>query len=105
MIETICLDSSGRPAEVFEGEWVTKGMRYNITHVYWHEKQGIQGCALREVQMTGRSLPYVSYRLNRFGFTQEGLNQLIEMIKNCSDLNDFDVMKAIEEADLELVEK
>jgi len=100
MIKTVCIDSSNKPQEVFSGDWLQKGMEYHITHVFYHPNQGIQGCALREVQLTKRSLPYASFRLSRFAFTQEALQQLIQMIKDCSDLNDFDVMKAIEECDL-----
>ena len=100
MIPTTCIDASNKAPEIFTGEWITKGMTYHITHVFYHPSQGIQGCSLREVRLTGRSLPYGSYRLNRFAFTPEALQQLIQMMQDCSDLNDFDVLKLIEESEL-----
>lgn len=105
MIPTICINSRNRPQEVPQNEWITKGMQYNITHVFYHPEQGIQGCALKEVRLTYKSSPYETYALNRFAVTQEGLKDLIEMMKLCSELNEVDIMKLIEESELQTVEK
>lgn len=104
MIEATCLDADNRPKEVEMSEWITKGMKYHITHVFFHPGQGIQGCSLREVRLTSKSHPYGAYALKRFGVTQEGMKALVEMMLACSELNEFDVYKAIEESELQTVE-
>lgn len=102
MIPCYCIDASNKPKEVFIGEWLTEGMKYHITHVFYHPKQGIQGCALREVRLTGKSKPYESYRLSRFAVTEQGYQDLLQMVKDCSELNDMDVLKLIEESEIEV---
>jgi hypothetical protein len=37
-------------------------------------------------------------------FTKEGLDQLIELMKDCTELGKTDIMKLIEESNLELIE-
>lgn len=105
MIDCICVDSANRPKEVDMSEWITKGMKYKISHVYYHPGQGIQGCELREVRLTKKSLPFGSYRLSRFAVTKEGYNALVQMMKDCSELNDFDIYKAIRESKLQTVDQ
>ncbi len=104
MIPCTCIDADNRPKEVEMSEWITKGMKYHITHVFWHPGQGINGCSLREVRLTKKSHPYGAYALKRFGVTQEAMTALIQMMRDCSELNDFDIYKAIEESELQTVE-
>jgi len=100
MIEALCIDSSNKPKEIPLGKWIQKGYIYHITHVYYHKEQGIQGCDLKEVHLGEESKPYETYRLNRFAVTKDNLLKLIEMIKDCSELNDFDVQELIKESEL-----
>lgn len=104
MIPAICIDSSNRPEEIPLGKWINKGFIYHITHVFYHPGQGIQGCLLKEVKLGAESEPYVAYRLNRFGFTQENLDKLRQMIVDCSELDNFDVNRLLEECELEVME-
>lgn len=103
MIEALCLDSSNRPEEIPLSKWINKDFKYHITHVYYHPMQGIQGCELHEVKLGRDCLPYVSYRLNRFGFTKENFEKLKQMIIDCSELDEFDVSKLLRECDLEVI--
>ena len=100
MIKATCINSKNKPAEVQLSEWINEGWQYTITHVFYHPKQGIQGCALREVRLTAKSTPYESYALSRFGVTPQELDKLIQMVIACSELNDIDVRKLIEESNL-----
>lgn len=104
MIPCICIDAKNMPKEIYLGEWLTEGMKYHIIHVYYHPNQGIQACGLKEVRLTKKSSPYETYKLSRFSVTQEGLNLLIQMIKDCSELNDIDIFKLIEESELQVKE-
>jgi hypothetical protein len=65
--------------------------------------QGIQGCSLYEKPLDESCAPYESFRLSRFAINAENLERLIELIKDCTELNDVDVKKLIEESQLELV--
>lgn len=104
MIPAICIDSSNKPEEVELSEWINKGAVYHITHVYFHPFQGLRGCDLKEVRLTKKSYPYGTYALKRFAVTEENLQALFKMIKDCSELNDFDIRKAIRESELQLIE-
>lgn len=103
MIECLCIDSDNKPKEVQLSEWISKGMKYHITHVYFHPNQGIQGCSLREVRLSSKSYPYESYALKRFAVTPEGYLKLLEMIKICSDLNDLDIKELLKESELNII--
>lgn len=103
MIECICIDSKNKPEEIPLGRWIQEGFKYHITHVFYHPDQGIQGCTLHEVRLTG-CLPYTSYRLSRFAMTQENLLLLMEMIKDCSELNDLDISELIKGSELVLAD-
>ncbi len=102
MIECICIDSNNKPDEIPLSKWINKDFKYHITHVYFHHGQGIQGVTLHEVRLTKECYPYVAYRLNRFAMTQKSLQELIQMIKDCTELNDFDILELIKESDLQI---
>ena len=104
MIPAICINDSNKPNEVDVNEWVVKGNKYTIKHIYYHPNQGIQGVELKEIRLTDKSKPYETYSLHRFGIPIDKLKDLIELIKNCTELNDVDINKLIEESQLELIE-
>ena len=103
MIECLCIDSSKKPPEIPLGRWIQKGFKYHITSVTFQPRQGIQGCYLREVSLGYDCLPYETYRLSRFAVTQDNLLKLIQMMKDCSDLNYFDINELIKQSELEIV--
>ncbi|MCE3278059.1 MAG: hypothetical protein K0S44_250 [Bacteroidetes bacterium] len=103
MVPCICIDAKNKPTEIPNGMWISEGFEYHITHVYFLTKQQIQGVLLQEVKLKGCK-PYETYRLNRFAFTQEALEKLIELIKACTELNHIDVAKLVEECQLTTIE-
>lgn len=105
MIECVCIDAGSKPKEVHLGQWLQQGFKYHITHVYYQPKQGIQGCALKEVRLGKESAPYETYRLSRFAVTKDNLDKLMQMMKDCSELNDFDITELIRESELKITEK
>jgi hypothetical protein len=102
MIPAICIDGSNKPKEVQIQEWINEGAKYHITHVFFHPKQGIQGCALNEVRLSKKSSPYEAYRLSRFCIEGKDVLKLIQMIKDCSELDSFDISELIKESELHI---
>ena len=105
MIKCICIDTDNQPEEIPSALWPKLGELYHITHIHYHNLQGVQGCDLYELKLTPDCFPFETYKLSRFAFTQEGLEQLAIMMKACTELNDIDVKTLIEEMDLETIEK
>jgi hypothetical protein len=101
-VKCLCINNKNRPKEVLPQNWINEGTQYTINYVYYHVNQGIQGVTLDEVET--KSLEYSSYRLDRFAFTKEGIDQLIELMKDCTELGKTDIIKLIEENNLELIE-
>lgn len=101
-VPCLCINNKNKPKEVLLQNWINEGTEYTINYVYYHVNQGIQGVTLNEVQT--KSLEYTSYRLDRFAFTQDGLNQLIELMKECTELGKVDIMQLIEQSNLELID-
>lgn len=66
-MKAICIDSSNKPENISEYEWLEEGMVYTITRIVELEKQGNKlGIALQEVELTSASAPYKFYALERF---------------------------------------
>lgn len=100
-VKCICINNKNKPKEVLPQNWINEGTEYTINYVYYHVNQGIQGATLDEVQT--KSEKYSSYRLDRFAFTKEGIEQLIELMKDCTELGKIDIQQLIEESNLELI--
>lgn len=77
-------------------KWLVKGQEYHITHVYNNIQQnGIKGVELFEHDIS-ECVPYNCYRLGRFAFTEDNLNKLIEMMQDCTELNNVDISSIVE---------
>jgi len=97
MIPCICIDDKNRPKEVPPQMWIMEGIEYHITHVQYFTKQNnIQGVYLHEVKIKNCP-PYEAYRLSRFAFKEEDVPKLIQLMKDCTELNDIDINKLLEQ--------
>ena len=95
-IPCICVDDKGKPLEIPSSKWVKKGVEYHIVHVYNQQEQnGINGVELAEFDISD-CVPYNCYRLDRFAFTQDNLDKLIQMMQDCTELNDIDISSIVE---------
>lgn len=104
MIPVLCIDSNNKPNEIPLSKWIQKSMIYHITHVYFHTFQSLQGVDLHEIKLDESCYPYETYKLSRFAIKPEDLERLIEMIKNCSELNNFEIKELLEESKLQVNE-
>lgn len=95
-IPCTCINDRLKPEEIPQSKWVVKGHEYHITHIYNNIQQnGIKGVELFEHDIS-ECLPYNCYRLDRFAFTEENLKKLIEMMKDCTELNNVDISSIVE---------
>ena len=101
-VPCLCINDKNKPNEILPENWIIEGTKYTINYVYYYPHLGLQGVTLNEVQT--KSEKYNAYRLDRFAFTQDGLDQLIELMKECTELGKIDIMKLIEESNLELID-
>lgn len=102
MIECICIDNKNKPNIVPLSCWIEEKFKYHITHVHYHPKQGISGVDLAEVKFPSWC-NYQTYKLSRFAISLGNLFKLIEMIKDCTELNDVDINKLLEESEVEVL--
>jgi hypothetical protein len=95
MIPCYCINDSDKPEEIPMRQWVKRGEKYHVTHVYKQLLQQNQlGFLLREINLKGCA-PYNCYLSSRFLFLEKDLPKLIEMIEACGELNDLDISELI----------
>jgi hypothetical protein len=95
-IPCVCVDDIGRPLEVPVSRWVKKGVEYHVTHVYHQfQQKGVKGVELLEFDISD-CVPYNCYRLDRFAFTAENIQKLIELMQDCTELDNIDISSIVE---------
>lgn len=95
-VECICINDSNRPKEIPAGKWVKEGEKYTVIYTVTVLPQKQLGFHLAEIELTDNELPYEYFLASRFGFTQENLQKLMELIKDCSDI-DFSMDELLEQ--------
>ena len=104
MVPCICVDDKTRPAQIPKQDWIEEGKQYHITHVYLMKNQkGIQGVDIWEKPLNETNAPYLHFRLNRFGITLDNIDAFMELVQNCSDLNDLDLTEIKELLESEIL--
>ena len=103
-IKVICINDKDKPAEIPQEKWIKKGEMYTVIHISVHLNQNrIQGATLAEITLDESCAPYEAFRLNRFAFRLTDLQALIDLMKNCTGLDEVDVRHLIEQEIGELV--
>lgn len=96
-----CIDDSNRPSQIPPEKWIAKDEEYRILGLYVHVNQNrIQGVTLVEKPLDHTNRPYETFRLNRFTFNLEDIPALIQLARDCTDLqglNDVDLERLIKE--------
>lgn len=102
-IKVKCINDKGKPSIIPDNLWVKQDEYYHITHIYkMVEQNNIQGCALSELDISAY-IPYNCFKLDRFAFRPEDISKLIEMMKECTALNDITINELIEELELQTI--
>jgi len=101
MARAICINDKERPNQISQSKWVVADEVYKITHIFYHPNQGIQGVSLYEKPLDETCAPYESFRLSRFSIFLEDLELFIELLKNCTDLNDIQIKELMKEIEFE----
>ena len=105
MIKCICIEDRFKPKEIPSNKWITKGKEYIVVAVYHMVQPGaVLGVILSNPTLDESCAPYECFRIGRFGFRKDDIPALMELIKNCEGLQDFDPMKLIEEEIGEILE-
>jgi hypothetical protein len=86
-VECICINDKNRPREIPAAKWVKEGEKYTVIYTVTVLPQKQLGFHLAEIELTDNELPYEYFLASRFGFTQDNLQKLIELIKDCSEID------------------
>ena len=96
-IECICIDDTNQPKEIPSILWVKKGEKYTITHICKHINQNnIQGVELAELDISS-CFPFSAFKLSRFVMGIEDLQKFMEMLRDCTKLNDIEIADFVKE--------
>lgn len=103
-VECVCIDAKNKPKKIPLNKWISEGVQYSIIHIGTSVNRKIPTCTLQEVQLDESCKPFDGFRLDRFAFTEEGFVKLLELMKACTELNEFNIEELIEECNLEKIE-
>jgi hypothetical protein len=96
-IKCICIDAKNKPKEIPTNKWVVENNTYTINHIFKHPNQNnIQGVELAELDISACK-PYSTFRISRFAINVDDLGKLIQMMKDCTELNDIEIDSFIKE--------
>ena len=98
-VECICINDSNRPKEIPQSKWIKEGEKYTVIYTVTVLPQKQLGFHLAEIELTDNELPYEYLLASRFGFTQDNLQKLIELIKDCSEI-DFSMDELLKQTEL-----
>lgn len=86
MVKCICINDKNRPKEIPKNKWVVKDKEYEVIFTCTVLPQKILAFQLAEIELTDEHLPYEYFKADRFGFTEENLLLLQELIKDCEGI-------------------
>jgi hypothetical protein len=96
MIPCICINDKGRPKNIPVERWLKKGQKYHVIYTVYVLPQRQLAVYLSEINLDESCAPYEYFLAKRFAFTDEDLDKLIQMIRDCSD-TDFDIDELMDE--------
>lgn len=99
-VRVICIDDKNRPTEIPSTKWIKEGETYHVLFVVYSVPSKTMAFDLEEIDLDKSCEPYQHFSAKRFGIHQDDLEEFLQLIKDCSDMNDIN----IEESVLEMVE-
>jgi hypothetical protein len=86
MIKCTCLNDKNKPSRIPEDKWLKNGQEYIIVFASYVLPQKELGFQLQGLDLDDSCSPYEYFLANRFGFTLEEFDKLIDFIKDCNDI-------------------
>jgi len=87
MVKCICINDKNRPSKIPQAKWLKEGEEYTIIFTLIVLPQKTLAVQLEEIDLDESCMPYEFFLANRFAFTQEELEKLIDFIKECTQVN------------------
>lgn len=100
MVKCICVNDKNRPKEIPPSKWIKKDEEYHVIYTVTVLPQKQLAFHLAEISLDECCVPYEYFLANRFGFTEENLLLLMELIKDCSDI-EFSMDELLEQTSIE----
>lgn len=100
MVKCICIDDSSKPKKIPAEKWVEKGREYHVAYTLTVLPQKLLAFELHEIDLDESCFPYSFFLANRFAFTEEGLQKLSQLIKDCTEI-DISVKELIKQTILQ----
>ena len=91
MVECICINDKGKPTIIPPSKWVIKNEVYHITHIGTTLGSSVMCVTVKEITLGAEFYPYEGFRLDRFAFKEKDIPSLIELMKQCAELNNIDI--------------
>lgn len=85
MVKAICIDDTNFPKEIPLNKRLKLGQEYTVLYTVTVLPSREIACDIAEIELDETCEPYSFYALRRFGFTQEELQKLLKLIKDCTD--------------------
>jgi hypothetical protein len=83
-VECICVNAKGRPKEIPSNKWLVEGNTYTVIYTVVVLPQRQLAFHLEEIDLDETCKPYEYFLANRFAFTEENLEKLMELIEDCN---------------------
>ena len=99
-VPCICIDDSRRPRMIPANKWLVKDKEYHVIFTVTVLPQKQLAFHLAEIELDESCKPYEYFLASRFAFTQENLLLLMELIKDCSEI-DLSIEELLEQTQLE----
>ena len=100
MIECICVNDKNRPRQIPKEKWIKEGHYYHVIYTVTVLPQKQLAFHLSEISLDECCVPFEYFLANRFAFTEENLMLLMELIKDCSDV-EFSMDELLEQTSIE----
>ena len=95
MVKCICINDKNKPSKIPQEKWIKEGEEYTVAYTLTVLPQRQLAFQLSEIELGQSCFPYEYFLAHRFAFTEDGLNQLAELIRDCEkiDLSIEELMK------------
>ena len=97
MVKCICINDSDKPKKIPAERWVKKGTEYTVVFTTTVLPQKQLAFLLDEIELDKSCFPYEYYLADRFAFSPDELQKLMELIKDCAEASASvkDLMKQV----------